>query len=45
MSYFNLPGFLKLFFPKENVETKYESIHEIPIMSLEKDIAYIPKPT
>lgn len=45
MSLFNIPGFIKLFFSKENVETKYETVHEIPVMTLDKEIAYIPKGT
>ena len=32
------PGIIKFFFPKDNVETKYTNLYDIPIMTLNKKI-------
>ena len=35
MAFFNSPGFVKLWFNDEFVETKYNSLHEIPLIGLD----------
>jgi hypothetical protein len=34
------PGLFKFFWPKDNVEVKYNSIYEIPVMNINKQIVY-----
>jgi len=35
---FNTPGIIKFFWPKDNVETKYPNIYDIPLMDINKKI-------
>jgi hypothetical protein len=35
---FHTPGIIKFLFPKDYVETKYNSIYEIPLIDINKNI-------
>lgn len=35
---FSTPGFIKFFWPKDNVETKYTRIYDIPIIDIHKKV-------
>ena len=35
---FNTPGIIKFFWHKDNVETKYPNIYDIPLMDINKKI-------
>lgn len=35
------PGIIKFFWPKDNVEVKYNSIYDIPIMDINKKIIHL----
>jgi hypothetical protein len=45
MGNFNTPGFVKFWWNNDFVETKYESIHQIPVITIDKKEHLIPSDT